>query len=150
VNGELDDLRAEIERLLAAALASERRHEAELAQRDDNHAAELAQRNHNHAADTERRSRQHEDELREHDQQHAAELEDEIAHHQTDVTNLQQAVQSRDLIGQAKGIIMATMRCTADEAFALLTRQSQAENRKISEIAAEIASRTVRTTRHPY
>jgi AmiR/NasT family two-component response regulator len=57
---------------------------------------------------------------------------------------LRKALESRDVIGQAKGIIMATMQCTADEAFVLLKRQSQAENVKVVDIAAELADRTAR------
>jgi AmiR/NasT family two-component response regulator len=55
-------------------------------------------------------------------------------------TNTQRALESRDLIGQAKGIIMVTMHCDADRAFQLLVRQSQAENRKLVDVARAIAS----------
>ena len=75
----------------------------------------------------------HANELRERDEQHAAQ-----------VANLQRALDSRDIIGQAKGIIVATKRCTADEAFALLREQSQVENRKLAEVAMEIASNAAR------
>jgi AmiR/NasT family two-component response regulator len=61
-----------------------------------------------------------------------------------DMTNLRLALESRDLIGQAKGVIMVTMRCSPDRAFELLVAQSQAENRKLVEVAAEIASRASR------
>ena len=119
---ELDELRAEVTRLLAAALESDQRH-----------AAELQKRDRNHTADTERLQHEHEDEL------------DQLGElHELDVINLKKALESRDQIGQAKGIIMATMRCTADEAFNLLKRQSQAENRKVTEIAAELTSRAAR------
>jgi hypothetical protein len=122
VDHELSDLRAEVERLLAAALAS-----------DQQHADALRERDRSHAADTERRELEHDAELR---------LQDD--EHEIDVANLNRAIQSRDLIGQAKGIIMATMRCTADEAFELLKQQSQAENRKLTEIADELTRRVVR------
>ena len=56
----------------------------------------------------------------------------------------QQNVDSRDIIGQAKGIIMASTGCTADAAFGVLVRQSQHENRKIAEIASELAARASR------
>jgi AmiR/NasT family two-component response regulator len=36
------------------------------------------------------------------------------------------------------------MGCTADEAFVLLKKQSQAENRKLTEIAADIVARAQR------
>ena len=61
-----------------------------------------------------------------------------------EVTNLEAALTSRDVIGQAKGIIMVTTHCTADTAFALLVAQSQAQNRKVVEIATEIAERASR------
>jgi AmiR/NasT family two-component response regulator len=59
-----------------------------------------------------------------------------------EVANLNLALASRDLIGQAKGILMATLGCSADEAFALIVTQSQHENRKVTAIAADIVART--------
>ena len=59
---------------------------------------------------------------------------------------LEQALESRAEIEQAKGVIMASTRCTPDQAFDLLVRQSQQQNRKLREIAAEVvynASRRV-------
>ena len=61
--------------------------------------------------------------------------------HADDVANLTAAISSRDVIGQAKGIIMATMHCNDEQAFDLLRAQSQAENRKLVDIATELASR---------
>jgi AmiR/NasT family two-component response regulator len=52
--------------------------------------------------------------------------------------NLEQAMESRATIEQAKGIIMSTTRCNADEAMQLLIRQSQDQNIKLRELAAEI------------
>ena len=43
------------------------------------------------------------------------------------------------MIEQAKGVIMAATQCSPDAAFALLVAQSQAENRKLREIAMELA-----------
>ncbi|MFE9748708.1 ANTAR domain-containing protein [Saccharothrix saharensis] len=51
------------------------------------------------------------------------------------VAQLEQALTSRAVIDQAKGIIMAAHRIAADEAFALLRDQSQRENRKLHELA---------------
>lgn len=51
------------------------------------------------------------------------------------------AIESRAVIDQAKGIIMAAAGCDADAAFDVLVRQSQHENRKVREIAAEIVAR---------
>jgi GAF domain-containing protein len=58
------------------------------------------------------------------------------------VRHLQAAMESRAVIEQAKGIIMAERRCTADEAFAVLTRISQDSNRKVREVAAALVART--------
>jgi AmiR/NasT family two-component response regulator len=44
------------------------------------------------------------------------------------------------VIEQAKGVIMSTMHCGPDAAFAVLVAQSQRENRKLREIAAELAA----------
>jgi hypothetical protein len=57
------------------------------------------------------------------------------------VGHLRVALESRDVIGQAKGIIMASTGCNADEAFALLVAQSQAENRKVIAIATSLVAR---------
>ncbi|MDP9071250.1 MAG: GAF and ANTAR domain-containing protein [Actinomycetota bacterium] len=55
--------------------------------------------------------------------------------------HLSQAVASRDVIGQAKGILMAREGCTAEQAFDMLRRVSQRENRKLREVAEEMAAR---------
>jgi GAF domain-containing protein len=52
--------------------------------------------------------------------------------------NLTQAMGTRAEIEQAKGIIMARSQVGPDDAFELLRQQSQAENRKIHDIAAEL------------
>jgi GAF domain-containing protein len=52
--------------------------------------------------------------------------------------NLERALESRDLIGQAKGIIMQARRVTAEEAFALLVRRSQETNTKLLEVAEAV------------
>jgi GAF domain-containing protein len=46
------------------------------------------------------------------------------------------ALVNRDLIGQAKGILMERHRLTADTAFALLAEASQRQNVKLTEVAA--------------
>ena len=55
-------------------------------------------------------------------------------------SNLQRALESRDLIGQAKGIIMQARRVTADEAFALLVRRSQETNTKLVVVAEAVVT----------
>lgn len=49
-----------------------------------------------------------------------------------------QALISRDLIGQAKGILMERYRISGERAFLLLTRTSQNSNRKLHDIADEL------------
>jgi len=48
---------------------------------------------------------------------------------------LEQAIASRDVIGQAKGILMAREGVTADQAFDMLTRASQRLNVKLRDLA---------------
>ena len=54
---------------------------------------------------------------------------------------LKEAMSSRAVIEQAKGIVMASTRCTPDRAFEILVRASQRENRKLRDIAIEIVDR---------
>lgn len=56
--------------------------------------------------------------------------------------HLQRALDSRGVIDQAKGILMAREMCDADHAFDLLRRASQRENRKLHAIAEELVART--------
>ncbi|MFE7747103.1 GAF and ANTAR domain-containing protein [Nocardia sp. NPDC057455] len=51
------------------------------------------------------------------------------------MTQLARAIDTRDLIGQAKGILMERHKLTADQAFALLVRASQHTNTKLADIA---------------
>jgi PAS domain-containing protein len=51
---------------------------------------------------------------------------------------LESALTSRAIIDQAKGIVMVTRRCDADQAFALLTRMSNSGNRKLRDLAKEL------------
>jgi GAF domain-containing protein len=52
--------------------------------------------------------------------------------------HLGDAVQTRDLIGQAKGILMERHGLDADQAFAALTRVSQLTNTKLRDIAEQL------------
>ena len=52
---------------------------------------------------------------------------------------MRQALSSRDIIGQAKGILMERHRITADEAFRLLSKHSQQVNRKLADVARALA-----------
>ena len=51
---------------------------------------------------------------------------------------MEEALQSRDLIGQAKGILMAREGITADQAFDMLRRASQRLNMKLRDVAGAI------------
>jgi AmiR/NasT family two-component response regulator len=61
-----------------------------------------------------------------------------------EVEGLKQAMRSRAVIEQAKGVIIGATRCTPDEAFDLLRQQSQHQNRKLHDIAAEIVDDVTR------
>lgn len=50
-------------------------------------------------------------------------------------------MQSRAVIEQAKGIVMAQSKVGADTAFDLLVKASQRENRKLRDLAADIVTR---------
>ncbi|GLZ53185.1 GAF and ANTAR domain-containing protein [Actinomycetospora sp. NBRC 106378] len=54
---------------------------------------------------------------------------------------LQEAVRSRDVIGQAKGILMERRGLSADQAFDTLRRTSQELNVKLRDLATTLASR---------
>lgn len=53
--------------------------------------------------------------------------------------HLRQALLNRDVIGQAKGILMARRGLTADQAFELLSRHSQNTNRRLVDVAEQVA-----------
>ena len=53
---------------------------------------------------------------------------------------LRSALQTRDLIGQAKGILMERFKITGDKAFQLLVRTSQTTNRRLPDISEELVS----------
>jgi hypothetical protein len=53
--------------------------------------------------------------------------------------HLRAGMNSRDVIGQAKGILMERYRLTAHQAFGVLARVSQEKNRKLVDIARELA-----------
>ncbi len=50
-------------------------------------------------------------------------------------------MKSRATIDQAKGVLMGAQRCSSDEAFQILVRASQRENRKLREIAEDLVNR---------
>lgn len=56
--------------------------------------------------------------------------------------NMRRAMETRSVIEQAKGVLMALHRCTPTQAFELLTKQSQTSNRKLHQVAADLVERT--------
>ena len=59
-------------------------------------------------------------------------------------SQLREAMASRAPIEQAKGIIMASMRCTPDEAFERLVKLSQRRNVKLRQLAVDIVAASSR------
>lgn len=56
------------------------------------------------------------------------------------IGQLENALRTRPVIEQAKGMLMQTHRCTEEVAFRLLIGMSQALNRKLRDIAADIVT----------
>jgi GAF domain-containing protein len=54
--------------------------------------------------------------------------------------NMRRAMETRAVIEQAKGIVMAELRCDATTAFEVLTRRSQTTNRKLRDVASDIVA----------
>jgi GAF domain-containing protein len=61
--------------------------------------------------------------------------------------DMAQAMESRATIEQAKGILMGAQRCNPDEAFQILVRASQRENRKLREIAEDVVAKATESRR---
>ena len=62
---------------------------------------------------------------------------------------LQEAVGTRQLIGEAKGILMESERCSREDAFDILRRASQRTNRKLRDIAYDIVDAAERRAQQP-
>jgi hypothetical protein len=58
-----------------------------------------------------------------------------------ELAQLRQAISSRDVIGQAKGILMERRGITADDAFDILRKTSQALNVKLTQVAQTLVDR---------
>ena len=54
------------------------------------------------------------------------------------MNHLEQALLSRAVIDQAKGVLMAVHSCTAEEAFRMLVEQSQRDNVKLRDVAKNL------------
>ncbi|WLW55327.1 ANTAR domain-containing protein [Streptomyces sp. YU58] len=61
---------------------------------------------------------------------------------QEEVEQLRQAIASRPVIDQARGILMATQACTSDEAWTILREASQLSNTKLRVVAAAVTAST--------
>lgn len=64
-----------------------------------------------------------------------------VSHAELREAQLRKAIDSRDVIGQAKGVLMHRRGISADEAFDLLRRTSQDLNIKLAELAKTLATR---------
>jgi len=62
-----------------------------------------------------------------------------LAHARTE-QNLWHAVDTRNLIGQAQGMLMQKYGLTADKAFNVLRRYSQQQNRKLAAVAEQLTT----------
>ena len=62
--------------------------------------------------------------------------------------HLRRALESRAVIEQAKGIVMARLHVDGDEAFKHLARMSQRSNRKLRDVAQDLVERTSRADGH--
>lgn len=60
---------------------------------------------------------------------------------------LKTALRGRDVIGQAKGILMSSREVDSDTAFALLASMSRRENKKLQDVAADLVNATGRRRR---
>lgn len=67
-----------------------------------------------------------------------ADLQDRVIERDLAFTHLEGAIASSRRIGAAIGIIMSALRNTEDEAFSLLVRISQRQNRKLRLVADDI------------
>ena len=57
--------------------------------------------------------------------------------------HMHETLKTRAVVEQARGILMGSHRCSADDAFLLLTRASQQQNRKLRDIAVELVERAL-------
>jgi AmiR/NasT family two-component response regulator len=66
----------------------------------------------------------------------------ELVELRAEVAELHHALETRELIGQATGILVATFGCSSREAFQMLVRQSQHTNQKLRDIARTLVQST--------
>ena len=63
--------------------------------------------------------------------------------------NLRKAIESRQMIGEAVGILRAQSNVSSAEAFAMLAQASQRMNVKLRDVAAQVADSLGKATPHP-
>jgi AmiR/NasT family two-component response regulator len=64
-----------------------------------------------------------------------------------EVVQLRQALTSRAVIEQAKGVLMSRRRCSADRAFELLRKMSNDSNVRLADVAAALVYQVVGSAR---
>ena len=62
--------------------------------------------------------------------------------------DMRRAMETRAVIEQAKGILVAQLHCNPEQAFELLTRLSQTTHRKLRDCAADLVTSTANTGPH--
>jgi AmiR/NasT family two-component response regulator len=72
------------------------------------------------------------------DDDEQAALRTRLSDAESQVEQLREAVESRDIIATAKGLLMAQERLSSDDAFEVLRRASQRENIRVREIATRM------------
>lgn len=71
-------------------------------------------------------------------------IEDQLLEAKRQIETLQQALVSRSVIDQAKGVLMAVHQVDPDAAFEMLSSVSQTENLKVSRLAQAIVALAAR------
>lgn len=66
-------------------------------------------------------------------------LSEELDAAQVEIKQLEQGLENRTVIGQAEGILMERLGMDSDQAFEYLKRASSHLNRKVIDVAEEIA-----------
>ena len=69
----------------------------------------------------------------------ARRVREDLARLQAEVAGLLKAIETRDVIGQAKGILMERHKLTAEEAFCWLRHASQGSNVKLAQLSVLLA-----------
>jgi len=64
----------------------------------------------------------------------------ELARMKQENAQLNEALRSRTVLGQATGLVMASLHLSSDEAFAALTKLSSHGNRKVRDVAAGVVA----------